>query len=217
VRIVSTLVPYLIGAATALAVQMLIEFFVVPRVETRKRREDRFERNVLELGVLLTSLVDERAQVARLEQSVFRAMRQREYGPEFDQAKVARGLAERASTTRQVTSAFTEAIYSRVGWIAERVTAFMPDAEEIKAFQIATMRHGLAVLAIGGWSEDDDRTDDAFEEGWRNERNARDELIQQVKLLANMPHPPRLPRFDLLRHWRRTGRFGKKSQSVSDR
>ena len=38
--------------------------------------------------------------------------------------------------------------------------------------------------------QDDDRTDAAFEEEWENERTARESLIDQVELLADLPHPP---------------------------
>jgi hypothetical protein len=40
----------------------------------------------------------------------------------------------------------------------------------------------------------DDRTDTEFDETWENERAARRALINQVKLLANLPHPPRASR-----------------------
>jgi hypothetical protein len=43
---------------------------------------------------------------------------------------------------------------------------------------------------ITEWTEDDDRTDAAFEEGWQAEQDTRTELIKQVELLADM-HPPR--------------------------
>ena len=53
------LLTFLVGVATALAVQWVVQFYIVPRVETRKRREDRWERNLLELGDLLTTQLAE--------------------------------------------------------------------------------------------------------------------------------------------------------------
>ena len=82
--ILGTLVPYLAGAATALAVQAAIQLYVVPRVETRKRREDRFERNVLELGELLTSEVSRQATDAHIQQVFFLQVKLTDYGPEWD-------------------------------------------------------------------------------------------------------------------------------------
>jgi hypothetical protein len=191
VRIVDILVPYLIGAGTTLAVQSVIQFFVVPRVDTRKRREERFEHDVLELGGLLTSEVAERAHKVRLEQSVFRGLQQKGYGTEIDQVKFAEWMDEQARNARQVTWEFMGFVRARVYWLAERIMAFTPSADEIIKFQIASMRYLSRANAIGGWSEDDKRADDEFEAAWEAEQEARNKLTEQVKLLANLPHPPR--------------------------
>jgi hypothetical protein len=83
-RIAEALAPFLIGAALTLAVQIVLQFFITPRVDTRTRRSERFKRNVLDLGELLTSELEARAQQARLEQSWLRAMRESYRGSEFD-------------------------------------------------------------------------------------------------------------------------------------
>jgi hypothetical protein len=87
------LVTFLLGAALTLAVQ----FWVVPRVETRKRREDRWERDVLELGELLTTSLGRCAQEAYVEQSILRTLKRGD--PEFDPAKVAKGMTGRTRST----------------------------------------------------------------------------------------------------------------------
>jgi len=51
---------------------LLVQLYIVPRVETRKRRDDRWERNVLELGELLTTQVRRLAQEAHSAQSMVR-------------------------------------------------------------------------------------------------------------------------------------------------
>jgi hypothetical protein len=107
------LVPYLVGAATALAVQLVVQLYIVPRVETRKRREDRWERNVLELGELLTSLLDRRASEAKVEQGIFRDMRQLESEPGPDQARLAKFREEQGRTAQQATWAFSELVTTR--------------------------------------------------------------------------------------------------------
>jgi hypothetical protein len=55
----------LVGAGLALISQTRVQLSVVPRVEARKRREDRWERDVLLLGELLTSELPDRASAAR--------------------------------------------------------------------------------------------------------------------------------------------------------
>src|SRR4051794_22733874 len=50
--------PYLLTAGltlgATLTVHLVIQFYAVPRVDTRKRQEDRWERDLLALGELLT-------------------------------------------------------------------------------------------------------------------------------------------------------------------
>jgi hypothetical protein len=194
VHVVEVLVPYLIGAAATLLVQMLIQFYVVPRVETRKRREDRFERNVLEPRELLTTQVADRAHQARLEQSIFRALRQKDYGPEFDQANVVRGIEDQGRKAQQLTWEYIGFVRARVIWLAERVTDLTPKADEIIKLQVAYMRYLLQAERVAGWSMDDESTDDEFEAAWQAEQDARNGLTEQVRLLAGLPHPPRAPR-----------------------
>jgi hypothetical protein len=189
---------FLVGTATA----MVIQLYVVPRVETRQRREDRWERNVIELGELLTTQVSDRAHEVRLEQSLFRFIRQKDMsGPEFDQAKVAQGVAERGRKAQQLTWDFMGLIRTRVYWLSERIWARMPDVIETRKFQGASMLYLMRVEKIAGWSKDDDSTDDAFEEMWEKERTARYELVTQVKNLADMQHFPRASWFRAGKAW----------------
>jgi large-conductance mechanosensitive channel len=50
------LLPYLIGAAFTFVVQDLVQVYVVPRVQTRRQREDRWVKDVRDLGELLFPL-----------------------------------------------------------------------------------------------------------------------------------------------------------------
>jgi hypothetical protein len=201
-RVVDVLAPYLIGAAAALAVQMLLQFYVTPRVDTRRRRAERFESDVLGLGELLTSELEQRAYQARLEQSLFRLIRQK---VESGQVQTARGVDEHASKARQLTWDFIGFARTRIGWLAERIEAFSPEAEEIIKFQIAWMLYLLRAEAIAGWSADEEQPDTEFEAAWQAELDARHKLTERGKALANLPHPPR-PQYG--------GRFGLRRQAA---
>jgi len=50
------LLPYLIGAAFAFVVEYLVQVYVVPRVQMRRQREDRWVEDVRDLGELLSPL-----------------------------------------------------------------------------------------------------------------------------------------------------------------
>jgi hypothetical protein len=71
----SVLVPYLAGAASTFAAQYLIRVLVDPRVEGRRRGDERWEATVLDLGELLSGPVSRAAQEALASHLLLRAMR----------------------------------------------------------------------------------------------------------------------------------------------
>ena len=108
IRIVSSgpgwLVPIaavLVGAAAALVAQWVVQIHIVPHVEKRKRREDRWERDVRELGELLAMRLPDLAAEAYGAQSVYRKLRQVE-NDEYDQ----RLVGQQARDAQQATWAF---------------------------------------------------------------------------------------------------------------
>jgi hypothetical protein len=208
-RIAEVLAPILIGAALTLAAQIVLQLFIVPRVDTRRRRSERFERNVLDLGELLTSELDARAQQAYREQSWLRVMRENYRGPEFDAAKVERAVREQSAKARQVSWDLMGLVRARVNWLVERVAAFTPEADEIRSFQYAWMWYLLHAEKIADWPEDDARPDAEFEADWRAEQEARNKLTGQVKVLADLPHPPRAPVGGRLARRRRAARLAR--------
>ena len=48
--------PYLIGAAFTFVVEYLVQVYVMPRVQMRRRRKDRWVEDVRDLGELLSPL-----------------------------------------------------------------------------------------------------------------------------------------------------------------
>jgi hypothetical protein len=130
----------------------------------------------------------DRADDARAAQWVFRALRDEE-SDEYDPALAAR----QARDAQQATSAYSSLIGSQVDWLADRVLSISRDAPEITRFQRAAQNYRFREVFVRARPEDDDRTDAEFDKTWDRERAAREELIEQVKLLADMPHPPRAP------------------------
>jgi hypothetical protein len=203
-RFAGVLAPILIGAALTLAVQIVLQFYITPRVDTRRRREERFERNVLDLGELLTSELEDRAHQALLEQSLYRAIRQK---AESGEVQTTRGMDEQARKAQQLTWDFMGFVRVRVYWLAERVMAFTPAADEVIKFQIAAMRYLMSARGVAGWSKDDERPEAEFEAAWAAEREARSKLTEQVKLLASLRHPPRARRGGRLMRRRQAARI----------
>ena len=117
-------VTFLLGAATTLFVQV----YVVPRVETRKRREDRWERNVLELGDLLTTRLARRAEKTYVAQAVFRDMMQLESEPGLDQRKIAQSKEQQTRDAQQAMTAYSDLLRTRVNLLIGRIEKIAPEA-----------------------------------------------------------------------------------------
>jgi hypothetical protein len=186
--LMTLLVTFLVGAATALVVQVVIQFWVVPRVEKRKRREDRWERDVRELGELLTTSLTSLANEAHAAQLVFRDVRDEE-SDEYDPALVDR----QARDAEQAMFAFGSLIGTQMDWLIGRVISPSPKADEIAHLQRVAGDYQKRAIFVRVLPEHDNRTDTAFHQDWDKEFTARKALIDQVILLADLRHPPRAP------------------------
>lgn len=117
-----------VAAATFLltaGLTLLVQLYIVPRVETRKRRDDRWERNVLELGELLTTQVRRLAQEARRAQSMVRFLyRDLEGVVGVDQEQLERERRESGPKARQATEDFHDLVNTRLDWLEDRIRSF---------------------------------------------------------------------------------------------
>jgi hypothetical protein len=201
------LLPYLIGAASTFVVQFLIQVYVVPRVQTRKQRHERWLKDVLDLGELLTTSVRRSAWEAWEKQLSFRALKNYSTGPEFDQVKVEQGLRELKLAARQATQEFNDLVNFRVNWVADRIMALSGDSEQAVQFISVSYQYRMKVIQFGP-SEYEDKAEDEFDNFWASERSVRNEMTGLVKNLTYLSHPPRASwrrRFRLL--WRRFARL----------
>jgi hypothetical protein len=157
-------------------------------VETRKRREDRWERNVLELGGLLTTSLTDRANELYAAQLEYRGVRDRN-GHDRDLEIVAR----QAKAAEQQVFAYGSLISTQMDWLIDRVTSLSPKAPEIKRLKDLTRNYWARAIVVRPLPEHDISTDAEFDKAWQRERDAREALIAQVKQLADLPHPPHAP------------------------
>jgi hypothetical protein len=185
------LTTFLIGAATALAVQLVVQRYIVPRVETRNRREDRWERQVLELGELLTTEVGQRARDARSEEASWRRMQQA-----AQTAKAERAIQEQGPKVYLATMAFADLAETRVWWLVRRIAD--QRSGEIRKFVNAWRSYEDQMVAAlpRPTRERFERSDAAVQELWKRESDARIKLIEQVNVLASLTHPPRATMLD---------------------
>ena len=106
---------------------------------------------------------------------------------------IQRLIARQAREAQEATSAYGSLIGAQVDWLADRVLSISRNAPEITRFQRLVQEYRFRAIFVRLPPEDDDRPDTKFDEEWEKERAARKALIGQVKLLADLPHPPRAP------------------------
>jgi hypothetical protein len=182
----------LVGAALAMAAQALIQLRVVPRVEARKRREDRWERDVLALGELLTAELPDRATAA---------MRDQWYLHFFRTAAPKGGTTERrASTLRELQEKADESVRlyraladTRITWMVHRIVGIAPHDSQLQKFFLLYVHYRLASAACSSYARPaGDFDDDKFDKEWDSERRAAARLTEAVEALTHNG-PPRNP------------------------
>jgi hypothetical protein len=122
---VKDLLPYLAGAASAFVVQFLIQVYVVPLTETRKRRLERWEQNVLSAGELLTGRISDLAGAAQSAQQKLRwptAMKDAFPAAILDPEGFAGYVGKLKEEARTATRALNDQVVFRSEWQMERVT-----------------------------------------------------------------------------------------------
>jgi hypothetical protein len=158
VHALQDLLPYLAGLASGFAVQFLIQVYVVPRVESGRRRDERWKRDVLDLGDLLTGQVSAAGGLAEADQRMLRAMRDFPIGtmdPEEKRQARERVIWEQREKARQSSGAFAELVRSRADWLADRVTESRMDSKEIVPLVQASYLYRIHVLRLGFYDVDE--------------------------------------------------------------
>lgn len=206
----SYLVPFLLGLVAAVVVQV----WVVPRADTQKRRQDRWERRVDDLGELLTTEVRRSANEARTRQAALRYVLTVEPAPPELENSAARIKDDLRIRSRQATAAFDELVQTRVVWIAERIQSVGTYSAEIGKFSGAMRRYQIAAMMAADWRED--KPGDAeFDEAWDTESTARRDLIGRVTVLLDMPHPPRSSARRRVKRWRERRGYERERKRLS--
>lgn|SRR5487761_89616 len=172
---------FLAGTATALVIQL----YVVPRAETRKRREDRWERDVRELSEILTTSLTDLANDAHGAQLVFRTVRD-DKTDEYEPGAV----VQHAREAEQATWAYGSLLSTRVGLLINRIISVNPQAPQLEQLRVAETELQLRAIHVRVLSDADMRTGDEFDQTWEKEQDARRVLIKEVGLLERLPRPP---------------------------
>lgn len=196
-------ISFLLGAGSAFAAHFLVENYVGPRVDTRMRREARWEQDVLALGELLSTSVRELAGETRKAQWMVQMVFSGELDGQADPDQVSGYLSKLRRDAQQATGEFTELTESRVDWIADRIIEFRPGSDQMTEFAIAWARYRLKIAHINVTKYGEVTASD-LEAFWDSERALRTGLESEVKQLARLRHPPRASRRHQARYVRRS-------------
>jgi hypothetical protein len=190
---VNDLLPYLAGAASAFVVQFLIQIYVVPHVDTRRRRLERWEKDVLDLGDLLSTTMSDMATDAMSGQLRVRLAAMMSGNADFDQAKAKRELSEGQLHAQQATRKLISQVTFRSLWVIDRIATYRA-SDLVIEFVKASLHYRIHVLKLvpEGWRE---LSDEDFNEWWATENKLRADWIESIMALARARHP-------LRRSWR---------------
>jgi hypothetical protein len=203
----STVWPYLLTAGltllATLSATLFLQFFVIPRVESRKRHDERWERDVLALGDLLS--LDQRESAEALGDELYwkvvLAKPRKDADPQrLDDSR--REHEERLSAARREY----DRVDVRIDWLTDRIdslghqtAAIWPFVLAGMKFRVAQMDLSMAYLPVDGEPLTEERLDDVR----ATERDAVRALLKAVKGLAGKPRPASSVGRRARRRWRR--------------
>jgi hypothetical protein len=190
---VSQLPGLLVGAFLAFAFSMITQFYVVPRIEARERREDRWERDVLALGELLTNELPRLALDARRDTYALQYLvpKLAEAESPTQRNPIVREIREKARTS---VASYQSAAVSRVRWLVDRIVGFAPDVAELRMLGSRGRMFELQAMLCTFWEmEAVDFSADKFGHEWAEHDKRLIALTKEITQLARLPHPPRQP------------------------
>jgi hypothetical protein len=187
--------PVFLGAAFAFLFSLAIQLIVVPRVEARKRREERWERDVLTLGELLTAELPSLASKARTDAYVMHMIStDLAEAEDVDSGRRDRVVKDLQEGARESMARYQAVADVRIGWLVDRIVSLDPAAAELRLLEGHWISFDLASKSFSLWDWPDlDFSEDKFNRAWERQKKGLSDLTTAVVKLASLPHPPRRP------------------------
>jgi|SRR5579875_1652753 len=122
------------------------QVYVAPLVEKRRRRLERWEKDVLALGELLSSDVTDAALQARSDQFFARMSKEMPDNPDIPREFAERELNKRLATARQATRNLDNQVRTKAEWLIYNVTSYR-DSDQVINFTKVSMRYRFHLVA----------------------------------------------------------------------
>lgn len=186
--------PVIIGALVALAGSVFVQFWLVPRVDTRKRREQRWEEDVLALGKLLT--FEHPPIVTGVRVGLHTVGMVAEAAGELDGDQWSALHAQERENLREANQAFN-ALRLQIDWLSDRVISLAPTNSAIQQFGELSRRYNFrhAKLMLLEWRPDLDEeapTTEEINKAGEALNAVTIEIVTALKAMLVSP-PPRNP------------------------
>lgn len=186
--------PVIIGALVALAGSVFVQFWLIPRVDTRKRREQRWEEDVLALGKLLT--FEHPPIVSGVRVGLHTLGMVAEAAGELDGDQWSALHAQERENLREANQAFN-ALRLQIDWLSDRVISLAPTNAAIRKFGNLLRRYNFrhAKLMLLEWRPDLDEeppTTEKINEAGEALSAVTVEIVTALKAMLVAP-PPRNP------------------------
>lgn len=190
----SVVIGAIIGGLVALASQAFLQLYVIPRADARRRREDRWERDVLALGELLTHEMPDAVSSLRYQTWWLGTLKTDDF-PDAVPERLAEARRSAAAELRAATDVVAR-LDLRVDWLTERIGDLAPTHPLLSEFggKSRHAQHTLLVLRTQQWSLDHhppEFDNDRLESTYEQTTDRLSELLKLVKGLAVLPVPPR--------------------------
>lgn len=183
----------LIGAALTLLTQLTVQLYVIPRVEARKRREDRWENDVLALGELLTAKLPRLAREAELELwSMHTFHRMLDSVEDIDDARREIKQQELKKKADEAVDRYLALADIRAGWLVDRIVCINPHAKTLAGLQKRWRLFHLRTIGcttLWDFVGDEDFKEEDFKRAWAMEAEQRKNLTAIVSDLAHARPP----------------------------
>jgi hypothetical protein len=182
----------LLGALLALVASVFVQVWVIPRVDARRRREDRWERDVLALGELLSDELSKAALHARTESTTAIWLRDLpDDDLDVDPDVLGRERQRSAENARTAVRAWDELVTVRARWLVDRITDLAPESDDLRDLDRLWRTYRIGRLPLEAAAYGQPVSESEVDAAWDAERVSRTALLSAARALARRRRPPR--------------------------
>ncbi|MEU7903635.1 hypothetical protein [Actinoplanes sp. NPDC049118] len=177
-----------IGLASALIVQAVVQVFIVPRVQASIRRHDRWEKNLIEFVALVEVELPRAENDLRAASEGVRLLSMLAGDAQFDQDKVRLSKAEATQKEGEADRVITEAL-TRANRLERHLALTRPKAPYWSKLSLNRASYQDSLLHVDRYLHDS-LDDEAFKAGWIEVIGERRALLERIEEITVTMRPP---------------------------